>query len=151
MRLNITSVVFAMTFIAAALPVVALPAIASTVSGKVYRLDPNSLAIATIRLDFDKSAEAKVFIAFSDGQPQRNGAVGLDGIYRMSPGEAGIPAGIRGSWKDANTFHVEYDAITYLDAFDLTMRFGGSKIVIDAKERTYETGVTLTGTSAGFQ
>jgi hypothetical protein len=61
----------------------------------------------------------------------------------MSPGEAGIPAGIRGSWKDANTFHVEYDAITYLDAFDLTMRFGGSKIVIDAKERTYETGVKL--------
>lgn len=127
----------------------ALPSIARTVSGKTYRLEPNLLAMRTIRLDFGGPTEAHVSMTFTDGQPPRSGAIGLDGIYRISQGENGLPAGIRGSWVDAETFGAEYDAIANLDAFDLKMRFTANKITIEAKERTYESGVTLTGSSDG--
>jgi CubicO group peptidase (beta-lactamase class C family) len=124
-----------------------LPPIAIMVSGKKYQLEPNPLALKTIRLDFDASTEATLSMTFSDGQPPRSGAIGLDGVYRFSKGDNGLPTGIRGRWADADTFISEYDAIANLDAFDLKMRFTANKITIDAKERTYESGVTLTGTS----
>jgi CubicO group peptidase (beta-lactamase class C family) len=126
-----------------------LPPIAKIISGETYQLEPNPLAMKTIRLDFGGSTEARVSMTFSDGRPPRSGAIGLDGVYRLSRGENGLPAGIRGSWADATTFDAEYDTIANLDAFDLKMRFTANKITINAKERTYESGVTLTGTSDG--
>jgi CubicO group peptidase (beta-lactamase class C family) len=126
-------------------PVAPLPAMAARISGKTYRLSPNPLQLETLRLAFDGSAEAKLFRSFSQGQPPREGAVGLDGVYRMSPGEGDIPAGMRGRWIDEKTFAVEYDAIAYIDGIDLKATFDGDRITIHAKDRTYEAGVTIEG------
>ncbi len=88
-------------------PVPPSPAMAAAISEKTYRLAPNPLQLATIGLSFDSSAEALMSITFADGQPPRSGAVGLDGVYRFSPGEAGLPAGMRGRWLDDNRFALE--------------------------------------------
>jgi hypothetical protein len=63
----------------------------------------------------------------------------------MSAGENGLPLGIRGRWIDAERFVTEYDGIGNIDAFLLTIRFTESRAIIDAKERTYEAGVTIVG------
>ncbi len=42
-----------------------------------------------------------------------------------------------------------YDAIANIDAFDLILRFEGKTVTIDAKERTYESGMKLTGMMVG--
>jgi CubicO group peptidase (beta-lactamase class C family) len=126
--------------------VVPLPSVATAVSGKVYRFAPNPLQMVTMRLDFDTSAEAHMAITFAAGQPPRVGALGLDGVYRMSPGENGLPVGARGRWADETTFVIEYDGIASIDAFDLRMHFDDDRVAIDAKDRTYEAGVTAFGT-----
>jgi CubicO group peptidase (beta-lactamase class C family) len=123
----------------------ALPATALSISGKTYRFPPNPLQLETMRIAFDGSAEAQLALTFRGGQAPRNGAVGLDGVYRMSPGENGLPLGIRGRWIDAERFVTEYDGIANIDAFLLTIRFTGSRAIIEAKERTYEAGVTIEG------
>ena len=56
---------------------------------------------------------------------------------------------MRGRWIDDNRFALEYDAIANIDAFDLILRFEGKTVTIDAKERTYESGVKLTGMMVG--
>ena len=126
-----------------------LPPMAAKVSGRVYRFPPNPLQLASMRLDFNGSAEARLVRTFHDGQPQRDGAVGLDGVLRMSPGEDDIPAGMRGRWIDGATFQVEYDAVTYIDAIDLRARFAGDEVTVYAKDRTYATGVTFVGKADG--
>jgi CubicO group peptidase (beta-lactamase class C family) len=126
-------------------PVPPLPPAAAAITGKIYRLAPNPLRLATFKFSFDGSAEAQMSMTFSDGRRSRGGAVGLDGVYRFSAGEGNFPAGMRGHWIDANRFALEYDGIAYIDAFDLVLRFEGKAISIEAKERTYESGITLTG------
>jgi hypothetical protein len=99
--------------------VASLPATAKTVSGKNYRFPANPLQLQTVRFDFEGSTEASMTISFAGGEPSRVGAVGLDGVYRFSPGKSKLPVGIRGSWIDDNTFTVEYDTVASSDAFDL--------------------------------
>ncbi len=130
-------------------PVLPLGAAASRISGKTYRFEPNSLQLATARLDFDGSAEAKLSLTYVGGQAPRDGAIGLDGIYRVSSGENGLPVGIRGYWLNDDTFVAEYDTIASIDTFDLTMRFDGDRLILNAKDRTYEAGVEITGTGEG--
>jgi hypothetical protein len=121
-----------------------LPATAQEVSGKVYAFEPNPLDLATMRVDFDGTAAATLALEFFH-QPPRTGKVGLDGVYRFSPGENGLPVGIRGAWGDEGTFLVEYDTVASIDAFDLRIRFEGDRVTMDAKDRTYQSGVRLAG------
>ncbi len=142
---ELKAVLARLTLSPAPVPVKPLPDLAKAVSGNIYGFAPNPLQLTTLRIDFDATAEARLALTFSAGQPPRTGAVGLDGVYRMSPGENNLPVGIRGFWAGANTFVTEYDGIASIDAFDLKMRFEGDRITIEAKERTYESGVTVTG------
>jgi CubicO group peptidase (beta-lactamase class C family) len=121
-----------------------LPPIAHVISGKTYRFPPNPLQMDALRLDFDGTAEGRIAMTFADGQPPRTGPIGLDGVYRMSPGENNMAVGIRGSWSE-DAFLVEYDTIANIDAFDLKASFAGDRITISAKERTYEAGMTIEG------
>jgi hypothetical protein len=128
-------------------PVPPMPEMASQIFGKTYRFGPNPLHLATARLYFDSLAEGKLSLTSSDGSPPHNGAVGLDGVYRFSPGENGLPVGIRGEWTAPDTFVCEYDTVGSVDVFDMIMRFDGGRIVLFAKERTYEAGVEIEGTA----
>lgn len=120
------------------------PETAVAVSGLTYVFEANPLHLDGMRVDFDSGDEATLTLMFA-GQPARVGRIGLDGVYRFSPGENGLPVGIRGGWADATTFLVEYDTIASIDAFDLRVRYDGDRVVVDAKDRTYQSGVRLVG------
>ena len=78
-------------------PVAPLPPTAALISGVTYKMEPNALGIQTLRLDFDESAEASMLMTFTsypEGFPSK---IGLDGVYRMSPGEYGHPTGSAGT------------------------------------------------------
>lgn len=122
-----------------------LPAIAAMVSGRTYVFDPNPLQLASLRFDFDRPDSASFAMTFSDEQPPRTGEIGLDGVLRMFPGEDGVTAGMRGTWTSAEDFAAEYDGVAMIDAFDLLLHFEGDRLVMKAKDRTYEEGVTLEG------
>lgn len=84
-------------------------------------------------------------ITFSDNQSPRSGAIGLDGIYRFSPGEYNLPVGQRGHWADEHTFVLEYEEIANRDANNVQMLFEGNRVTIEARERTHEASVSFEG------
>ena len=76
-------------------------------------------------------------IAFDDGRPSWTVPEGLDGVYRMYPGENNLPAGGRGRWVDADTFVVQIDTIGNRETFELGIDFKGDTIDFSAaKART---------------
>jgi hypothetical protein len=129
-------------------PVADLPEMAAAVSGNIYLFEPNATDIETFRLDFDDSAEAKVEITFDDTEEKYSGPLGLDGVFRMIPGENGFPTGLRGQWTDANTFTMEVETIANREAFVYVIRFDGNTASMDIRERAHDAGVTIIGTAA---
>jgi CubicO group peptidase (beta-lactamase class C family) len=129
-------------------PVPALPEMAAAVSGKTYRFEPNAANIKTFRLDFDDSAEAGIEMAFDDTQETYSGLLGLDGVFRMTPGENGLPTGIRGQWTDAVTFTMDVDTIANRESFTYVLRFKGDTVSMEILERAHDSGITVTGTAA---
>jgi hypothetical protein len=126
-------------------PIAPLPPLAAEVSGKVWRFAPNPLGMESLRVTFDGTDEAGFAMTFAGGMPPREGRVGLDGVLRMFPGEDGVTAGMRGAWASETEFAAEHDGIAQIDAFDLRLRFEGDRLTMQAKDRTYEQGVTLEG------
>jgi CubicO group peptidase (beta-lactamase class C family) len=126
-------------------PVAPLPDIAKAISGKTFVFGSNAFQLETMRLEFNESTEAAIELTFSNNQNPRSGEIGLDGVYRMSPGDNGLPIGQRGYWVDAQTFVLEHDEIANRDAYIITMRFDGNLVTIEGKERTRELIVIFEG------
>jgi CubicO group peptidase (beta-lactamase class C family) len=139
-------------------PVPALLDTAIAISGKTFRMDPNPFGIESVRLVFDASPQASFQITFADGTPSPLAAVGLDGIYRLTPGmnldRAGHPfvdfqdlsVGLRGRWTDARTFVLEYDTIINYYYYKLQMDFDGDRLSLVWCERTGAPLATIVGT-----
>jgi hypothetical protein len=139
-------------------PVPALPDIATAISGKTFRMGPNPFGIESVRLVFDATPQASFQITFTDGTPSPPAAVGLDGIYRLTPGlnldRAGHPfvdsedlsVGLRGRWTDAQTFVLEYDTIVNYYYYKLQMEFEGDELSLVWCERTGSPLATIVGT-----
>jgi CubicO group peptidase (beta-lactamase class C family) len=126
-------------------PAAPLPEAARAITGKTFVLEPNPLNLATLRLDFDDPAQARMQLTFTN-QPDRDLMVGLDGIYRLHPvDDYNLPMGLRGGWLNAQTFLLEYDRIANRDAYSLSMHFEGDRVTIDVKERTRQATVTFSG------
>lgn len=100
-----------------------LPEMATLISGRTYQLEPSPMPIESIRLDFDAGPEAVLWLQIAGEPEPRRILIGLDGVYRMSPGNAGHLQGARGRWKDENTFEVDYDEIANIEAWTLLMTF----------------------------
>lgn len=139
-------------------PVPALPDIAVAISGKTFRMDPNPLGIGSFRLDFNATPQASFQITFTDGTQSPLGAVGFDGVYRLTPGmnldRAGhrfvdfqdLSVGMRGHWSDAQTFILEYDTIVNYYYYRLQMRFDDDRLSLAFSERTGAPLATFAGT-----
>jgi hypothetical protein len=135
----------------------AIPDIAQRISGKTFRVDQNPLGIDSIRLDFDDSSQAVFQITFTDGTQSPPGAVGLDGIYRLTPGMnldravhtfvdyQNLSVGLRGQWTDAQTFLLEYDTIVNYYYYQLQMHFEGDRLSLTLSERTGGPRATIGG------
>lgn len=134
-----------------------LPDIAQVVSGRVYGFESNILRLQTLQLDFAGASEANIQFTFSDGSQSPLATIGLDGIYRITPGVgldrafrtalevADVPVGMRGAWTDGHTFIIEYDTITNRYAYQLQMRFENNGVTMVASDRIYGTRVTIYG------
>ena len=122
-----------------------LPDTARLVSGRTYTFDPNPLMLGTMTLDFTTPGDPSLLLTFTGGTPARGSTIGLDGLFRMSPGENGFPIGERGYWLDDTTFVVDYDQIANIDPFVLQVRFEGNSVTMDIRDRTRIEGVRVVG------
>jgi CubicO group peptidase (beta-lactamase class C family) len=125
-------------------PVALLPDMARAISGKTYIFDPNPTTLQNAGLTFDDSSEATLFLKFGD-RPLASVPVGLDGVYRFTPGPDGRPLAYRGAWTDPQTFLLEYDGITNNDHAFLQFRFEGDRIDVSLQETAHEVGVQFVG------
>jgi len=128
-------------------PVAPLPATAANISGKAFDFEPNPLEIKTLELEFTGPAEAVLKIKHDDGEIT-SWPVGLDGVYRFSTGEYGLPQGLRGEWLDDRTFAAEYDNIGNNDHILLRMRFEGDLLIVESRETAHELGFRFEGRAA---
>ncbi len=138
-------------------PVPALPAVAGEISGKVIHFDPNAFLLESLRLDFNDSAEATVQFTFTDGQQTPPAPVGLDGLYRMTPGLnldrafhgfadfKNLTVGLRGAWLDGKTFSLEYDTLVNRYCYLLEMQFNGDQVSMQGSERGTNAASTING------
>ncbi|MEQ8236509.1 MAG: serine hydrolase [Syntrophomonadaceae bacterium] len=122
-----------------------LPAMARVISGKNYVLDANPMGLERVRLEFDGSDQAVLHISYSDKRISPPQPIGLDGVYRLIPGDYGLPQGGRGYWLDEDTFIFEQDRIANFDhnIFDVT--FQGERIIIKGHKADHELGIDLNG------
>jgi hypothetical protein len=128
-------------------PVPSLPTVAGEISGKLIRFDPNAFLLESLRLDFKNPTEATVQFGFTDGRQTTPASVGLDGLYRMTPGLdldrifhrfadfKNLTVGLRGSWVDEKTFRLEYDTLVNRYFYLLEMQFNGDQVSLQASER----------------
>jgi len=121
-----------------------LPETAWDISGKLYIFDPNPAELQSAGLVFDGLSEASAFIEFS-GRPQVSVPVGLDGVFRFSPGPDGRPQAYRGAWTDPQTFMLEYDGITNNDHAFLQFRYEGDRVDVSLQETAHDVGAQLVG------
>ncbi len=127
-------------------PVPVLPDVAAAISGKTIRLGENPFEIASLRLDFDDTPAAGFQVTFSDGTQSPLATVGLDGVYRLTPGMnldrafhrfvdfQNLSVGLRGHWVDAQTFLLDYDTIVDYYYYQLQMHFEADEVTIEATE-----------------
>jgi CubicO group peptidase (beta-lactamase class C family) len=78
-----------------------LPDTARAISGKTYLFGPNTADLATLRLEFNDSAEATLYMKLEGLDVIW--PIGLEGAFRLSP----IGQGLRGYWNDPQTFVIE--------------------------------------------
>jgi CubicO group peptidase (beta-lactamase class C family) len=125
-------------------PVAPLPDAARAISGKTYVLEPNPVQLDNLTVAFDGSAEA-IFHAEANGRPVSSGPIGLDGVYRFSPGADGRPVAHRGTWIDTRTFALEYDGITNNDHSFFQFHFEGDRVVVRVQETARDPGTRFEG------
>jgi hypothetical protein len=128
-------------------PVPPLPATAAAISGTTYAFEPNPLGLDTLRLSFDGSAEARLELTFLDDENPIDSAVGLDGVFRFTPGDFGFPTGMRGAWQNDQTFLTEYEWIANIDGYAVRLRFEGESLLFEATESSVEATVQIAGTT----
>lgn len=129
----------------AAQPGKPLPAMAHTINGKTYLLDENSLQVKTLRVDFNGTDLAILYLTLTDNETFSPQPIGLDGVYRIIPAEYNLPRGARGYWEDERTFICEYDEIAANNHLNLKLTFQGEQLQLEAKETDHEYSVTVQG------
>ena len=98
-----------------------LPDMAGVISGKVYVLEPNDDAVASLKFEFTGDAEAALYVNIQSKDEVWQ--IGLDGKYRRSADGSGC----RGYWVDAQTFVLE----RFRDGVSIRrLRFEGDRVEV---------------------
>ena len=129
-------------------PVPPLPAIASTISGERFVLEPNLLGLESFTLTFGAPAEATLNIV---GEEEVTILVGLDGVNRMSPGESGLPAAAKGWWEGDARFVLLLDQFALYSYVRVTLEFSGSDVTVTLQDLACPGGpqLEIAGTMGG--
>ena len=110
---------------------------ATRISGTTYALAANELDLATLSLQFNKSAEATV--RFTRLGQELRCPVGLDGVVRFSTDTlVELPFACKGRWLNADTFLLELDRVAGISLyrFKLTFADEGNSVSIALSERS---------------
>ena len=103
--------------------------LASAVSGKTYRVDPNWTGMVTTKLDLTSPVGRyeTMFAPIAPGGPLRRieGPIGLDGMFRLREPQGSEPLlAVKGTWLSKNSFQLvsrsllEGIVTTYVLTFD---------------------------------
>jgi CubicO group peptidase (beta-lactamase class C family) len=126
-------------------PVPTLPAIAETISGVVFEMDANPVQVDWFSLSFPPGNEAMIEIGGIEVVSLR---IGLDDMFRVSPGEHGLPFAAKGRWVDDTRFAMLYDQVAQWRLLDLEFLFEGSDVTITLQDIACDDQpLTLTGHS----
>jgi len=125
-------------------PVPSLPEIAPSVSGQTYVLDPNPAGLLSVSPAFPEEAEALLGLSFIDGN-QIEWLIGLDNVFRFSPGRYGLLAAAKGWWESDNVFVVHLDEIGNINEMQFKLTFEDDQVTIQIQELTGLGGVTTVG------
>jgi CubicO group peptidase (beta-lactamase class C family) len=120
-------------------PVPPLPEIAGIVSGQTYILDPNPLAIQSVSVTFPGESVALLEMTYNfdefwfsvdreDLWTDMERPVGLDNVYRFSPGWIGFTMGMKGAWVSDDTFVIDIDNISHIGKDHYRLIFLGDEI-----------------------
>ena len=113
-------------------PAAALPAVAQSVSGAVYEFPVNPSRLDSLSLVFKSQREASVTVKYY-GEPLTF-PVGLDGVYRLSPGPMGLPGGAWGKWTTGREFLLDLNFAANINHYTLAILFQGDHIEVAADE-----------------
>ncbi len=120
-------------------PVPPLPEIALQASGKTYMLEANPYGLLSASLIFREGrADALLNLNLIDGN-QVEWLIGLDNVFRISPGMYGLPVAVMGGWKSDNVFVLQTDEMGKMQQDRIEMTFEDSLMAIKIA------GATLVG------
>jgi hypothetical protein len=117
-------------------PVPSLSQTAARITGKNYLLDPNPIGMMSITLTFQEKTEALLsWTASTDPLDRQAGnqvdwPVGLDNVYRLTPGPLGLPMGLRGRWVSEDAFVVYIDYIGNTGKTEIRFDFEGDDLTM---------------------
>jgi len=112
-----------------------LPEIARKISGKRYAFEKNALGLQELTLVFAREDEGRVVIRTSE--EEWSGAVGLDGVYRISPkGRLGLPMAVSGKWMNVDSFLLDVNLAANITRILATVRFEGDRVEVELKDTT---------------
>ncbi|MEO7191426.1 MAG: hypothetical protein ABI051_10255 [Vicinamibacterales bacterium] len=103
-------------------PIGAMPSLAATISGKVFKFPVNTSRLDSLALTFAKEGSARVDLTYY-GEPL-SVPIGLDGVYRTGPhGPFRLPAGATGKWTSDTEFLLGLNFIANINHYTLAIRF----------------------------
>ena len=118
----------------AAVPVGPLPEVARVISGNMYAIE--MIPGESVGLEFMDGAEAIFNYTTPDSDEVISKPIGLDGVYRLSPGEYDLPEGRRGNWADDQTFVLEDEEIANQGHIVVKMRFIQDHVTLEVTDLT---------------
>jgi CubicO group peptidase (beta-lactamase class C family) len=120
--------------------------LAVSVSGKVYALEPNSIHMLWIAVDFSDPSQATLRFELGDEAAPRTIPVGLDGTMHIAPGAESVLEGARGEWIEQDVFVVEYDEIARINSWTMRFKFRGQELSLQIYGRSSAGLFDLKGT-----
>ena len=114
-------------------PVPALPQTALDISGKTYRLDPNTLGWKDMTILFQPDADTAI-LRMSNSPDLK---IGMDNRYRLTETPGSRPVGLRGRWLNSNEFEMDY--MIHGEFIESTARFvfEGSQMKLTIKNLNF--------------
>jgi hypothetical protein len=129
-------------------PVPPLPEMALQVAGQKFVLGDNPYGLLSVSLAFPEDAEAVLSLSFADGS-QTDWLIGLDNVFRFSPGRYSLTASAKGWWETDNVFVVHLDEIGNIDQRRIGASFEDDQVTLQIQDLAGLGGVTLVGRLEG--
>ena len=112
-----------------------MPTIASEISGTTYAMDANPANWKTLRVDVQSEAEVVVTVVSAGDPLPLVFTVGLDGVFRLTPGDYGFPLAARGQWEDEQTLSTQLARVSKINTYLVRLRFAGDTIHVEITDQ----------------